>query len=164
MAFVIDADVLSTFAKIKRLDILAKVFGKSELLICPAVVSDLEHSKSQLVREVAASRLFNRIALSKQENNLVEKIYLRKNLGMGETECIAVCKIRSAILITNDRKAIELAEVLGVDIIDLETILYSLKDLVDKNQLKQIIADIESKDRVIIVNKDKILKYNKNVS
>lgn len=164
MAFVIDADVLSTFAKIKRLDLLPKVFGKSELLICPAVLSDLEHSKSQLVRDVATSKLFSHVALSNQERNLVEKIYSRKNLGMGETECIVVCKARNAVLVTNDRKAIELAEELGVNVVDLETILYSLKDLVDKNQLRQIIADIESKDRVIIINKDKILKYNKNVS
>lgn len=84
-------------------------------------------------------------------------------MGIGETECIAVCKARNAVLVTNDRKAIELAEELGVTVVDLETILYSLKDLVDKNQLRQIIADIESKDRVIIVNKDKILEYNKNV-
>ena len=161
MAFVIDADVLSTFAKIKRLNLLAKAFGKSELLICPAVLSDLEHSKSQLVREVAASKLFNHVSLSKQEDNLIEKIYSRKNLGMGETECIAVCKARDVVLVTNDRKAIDLAEELGVNIVDLETILYSLKDLTDKNQLRQIIADIESKDKVIIVNKDKIFEMTK---
>lgn len=158
MAFVIDADVLSTFAKIKRLELLAKVCGKSELLICPAVLSDLERSKSELVREVAASKQFSHISLIEQEKNLIEKVYSRKNLGMGETECIAVCKTRNSILVTNDRKAIGLAEQLGITIIDLETILYSLKDLVDKNQLRQIIADIESKDRVIIINKGKILK------
>lgn len=164
MAFVIDADVLSMFAKIKRLELLPKVFGKSAILICPAVLSDLEHSKSQLVRDVAASKLFDHITLSKQESALVKKIYSRKNLGIGETECIAVCKTRNAILVTNDRKVIELAEELGINVVDLETIVYSLKDLIDRNQLKQIIADIGSKDRVIIVNKDKILTYNKNVS
>lgn len=78
MAFVIDADVLSTFAKIKRLELLPKVFGKSELLICPAVLSDMKHSKSQLVKEIAASKLFNHIALSKQENNLVKKFIREK--------------------------------------------------------------------------------------
>lgn len=158
MVFVIDADVLSTFAKIKRLELLPIVFGKSELLICPAVLSDLGHSKSELVRDIITSKQFNHVVLSKQENNLVEKIYSRKNLGIGEIECISVCKTRNAVLVTNDRKAIELAEELGVNVIDLETILYSLKDLIDKNQLKQIIADIESKDRVVIVNKDKILE------
>lgn len=158
MAFAIDADVLSTFAKIKRLDLLAKVFGKSELLICPAVLSDFGRSKSKLVRDVAESKLFSHVNLSNQERNLAEKIYSRKNLGMGETECIALCKTGNAIFVTNDSKAAELAEKLGVNVVDLEAILYSLKDLMDKNQLKQIITDIESKDKVIVVNKGKILK------
>lgn len=158
MAFVIDADVLSTFAKIKRLELLPKVFGKSELLICPAVLSDLERSKSQLVSDIAISKLFSHVNLNNQEHNLVERIHSRKNLGIGETECIALCKARNAVFVTNDRKAIELAEELGVNVVDLETVLYSLKDLTDKHQLRQIIADIESKDRVMIVNKDKILR------
>ena len=158
MAFAIDADVLSTFAKVKRLDLLAKLFGKSELLICHAVLSDLKRSKSDLVRDVAASNLFHHASLSRQEQQLLEKIYSSMNLGLGESECIALCKTKNAVFVTNDRKAGEMAEQIGVSVIDLETILYSLKDLMDKNQLKQLVTDIESKDRVIIVNKDKILK------
>ena len=157
MAFAIDADVLSTFAKVKRLDLLAKVFGKSELLICPAVLSDLKRSKSDLVRDVAASNLFHHASLSRQEQQLLEKIYSSMILGLGESECIALCKTRNDVFVTNDRKAGEMAEQIGVSVVDLETILYSLKDLLDKNQLKQLITNIESKGRVIIVNKDKIL-------
>lgn len=158
MAFVIDADVLSTFAKIKRLELLADSLGKSQILICPAVLSDLENSKSQLVKDVATSKLFKHVNLSNQELELAEKIYSRRSLGMGETESIALCNMRNITFITNDSKAIDVSEKLGIDVIDLETILYSLRKLLDKNRLKQIIADIESKDRVLITNKDKILE------
>mgnify|MGYP001612467139 CR=1 FL=1 len=50
MEFVFDADVLSTFAKIKKLDILGSVFGRNKLLITQAVSSDLKRSKSPLVK------------------------------------------------------------------------------------------------------------------
>ena len=158
MAFVFDADVLSTFAKIKKLSLLKRLFGKSYLLIPPAVISDLARSKLPLVKDVLASKIFQHPKLSLQESNLVKNIYYQKNLGRGEVECIAICKMRNFTLVTNDNKAIQLAENLNINVVDLETILYSLKELVNQNQLKQIINDIETKDKVIIINKQEILK------
>lgn len=156
MPSIIDADVLSTFAKIKRLDLLAKAFGDDEILICPAVISELKQSKSEEVRDTTASNLFSQASLTKKENNLANN--LRKKLGTGEAESIALCKIRKAVFVSNDNQAIISAEKLGIEIVDLETILYFLKDLLGKNQLKQIINAIESKDKVIVVNKEEILK------
>ena len=69
-----------------------------------------------------------------------------------------MCKIRNATIVTNDSKAIQFAEKLNINLVDLETILCSLKDLISKEQLEQIINDIEAKDRVIVVNKKEILK------
>jgi len=92
MGFVFDADLLSTFAKIEKLDILAKTFGNKDLIIPPAVASDLQRSKSILVKNVLKSKLFQQANLSNQEKELVNKISERKHLGMGEIECIAVCK------------------------------------------------------------------------
>lgn len=158
MAFVFDADVLSTFAKIKKLNLLKRLFGKSQLLIPPAVLSDLARSKSPLVKAVIESKLFQHATLGRQESGLAKGIDSKKNLGRGEIECIAICKVRNFIFVTNDNKAIELAEAININTIDLETILYSLKNLVNKNQLKQIIYDIETKDKVVIINKKEILK------
>lgn len=158
MVFVFDADVSSTFAKIDRFGLLEKLMGKGNLAITPAVASDLKRSKSALVKDVLNSKVFQQLVLTKKEIDLAKKISERKNLGTGEIECVALCKIRGAVLVTNDNKAIRLAEELGIDVVDLETILYSLIDLIDRQQLKQIIDDIEAKDKVIIVNKDKIIK------
>lgn len=49
MAFVFDADVSSTFAKIDKLGLLEKLFGKGNIAIPPAIVSDLKRSKSALI-------------------------------------------------------------------------------------------------------------------
>ena len=158
MGFVFDADLLSTFAKIGRLDLLAKTFGNKDLFIPPAVASDLMRSKSILVKDILKSKLFQQTSLSHQEKELIKKISERKNLGMGEIECLAVCKERKMVVVTNDNKAIDVAEKLDIDVVDLESLLYSMKDFMKINELKQIIEDIEAKDRVVIVNKDRILK------
>jgi len=158
VVFVFDADVSSTFAKIDRFGLLEKLLGKGNLVIPPAVVSDLKRSKSALVKDILKSKVFQHVNLTKKEIDLAKKISERKNLGTGEIECIALCKIRGAVLVTNDNKAIRLAEELSIDVVDLESILYSLKDLIDSQQLKEIIMDIEAKDKVVIANKDRILK------
>lgn len=158
MEFAFDADIISTFAKIEKLELLKKVFGRSNLIITPAVSSDLQRSKSALVRDASKSKVFQLTNLNKQEFDLAKNIHAQRKLGMGESETIALCKEINATFVTNDNKAISFAEKLNVNVVDLETILYSLKELIDKNQLKQIINDIESKDKVVVVNKEEILK------
>ena len=56
MGFVFDADLLSTFAKIERLEILTKIFDSKDFLIPPAVASDLRRSKSILVQDILKSK------------------------------------------------------------------------------------------------------------
>ena len=63
MAIVFDSDILSTFAKIGKLSILKKIFGNAELLIIPAVISELKSSKSMLWSEPLNSKIF------KQQNS-----------------------------------------------------------------------------------------------
>ena len=77
---------------------------------------------------------------------------------MGEIQCIAICKERKMIIVTNDSKAIDLAEKLGIGAVDLEAILYSMRDWIGTKELKQLIKEIETKDRVVVLNKDKILE------
>ena len=158
MEFAFDADIISTFAKIEKLELLKKVFSKSSLIITPAVSSDLQRSKSSLVKDALKSKLFQLENLNKQESVLANNIHAQRKLGMGESETIALCKERNAAFVTNDNKAISFAEKINVNIIDLETILHSLKELISKDQIRQIINDIESKDKVVVVNKEEILK------
>lgn len=157
ISFVFDADILSTFAKIEKISLLEEIFGKNKLLMPSAVVDDLRSSRSKIVREAVNSRILKYISLNKEEKIICRKINDKNRLGKGETECIAACISRKAYFVSNDKKAIKVAEKSGVDIIDLETILFSLKKILRDTELKKIIDDIESKDKVVIVNKEKIL-------
>lgn len=156
--FVFDTDILSTFAKIDRLELLQKVFGDNKLLIPNAVVKDLKNAKLNTISEVTDLTILKNINLNKEEKQYCEKINYHRVLGRGETECIAVCKLRNGCFVSNDKKAIKTAEELNIRVLDLETILFSLKEILNKEELKIVLNDIESKDKVIIVNKDKILK------
>ena len=61
------------------------------------------------------------------------------------------------VLVSNDKKAISIAEQLGITVIDLETILFYLKEILSKQELSKIMSMIEEKDKVIIRKKDQLL-------
>ena len=161
MTFIFDADLLSTFAKIERLEFLPKIFGERNLLFPPSIKADLNRSKDLMVKDISNSGILKETKLDKQELNLSLRIHERANLGIGESECISICKFRNAVFVTNDKKAIQFAENLDIETIDLETILFALREIIGKQQLIELIQDIETKDKVIVVRKKEILEENK---
>ncbi|MBS3128904.1 hypothetical protein J4410_07215 [Candidatus Woesearchaeota archaeon] len=155
-SFIFDADILSTFAKIENIVLLKKVF-RDELLIPPAVIDDLERSKLQSLKNIKNSSSFKHIFLTQEEQDLVQRLQKKKLLGKGELECIALAHKRMIVLVSNDKKAISIAEQLGITVIDLETILFYLKEILSKQELSKIMSMIEEKDKVIIRKKDQLL-------
>ena len=160
MKFVFDADILSTFAKINKINLLKDIFGNN-LLIPLAVEKDLKLAKAKFIKSIPKSNFFTIIKPSNKEINLANKITKLKTLGNGEIECISICKNRNYCFVSNDKKAIKFAENLDISIVDLETILCYLAETLNKDKLIQIISDIETKDKVIIVNKNKIISSSK---
>lgn len=162
MTIVFDTNVLSTFIKINRLDLLKIVFGKQEFLIPQSVYTELSASKeygSIFIGTVSKSGLFGKISLSKEENELVIKLREYKILGEGEIEALAVSKIRGVVLVTNDIKAKSVAESFGVKVVDLLDILrFCLKSRFTKYDIEKIIEEIETKDNIIIKNKELIFR------
>lgn len=158
MIFVFDEDVLSTFSKIKRFDLIPLIFGQSLLLISQAVKKDLENSKSPLFEPITESGFFKETSLTKEEKALCEKIYSEKSLGLGEVECIAICIKRKAYFVSNDSRAVKYAENLDISTINLETMLCMLKGQITSQELKDIIEEIETKDKVRIVNISRLLR------
>ena len=104
MDVVIDTDVISTFAKINKLELLQRLFSKSEILLTPSVSKEIKNGmqlgiiKSQRVR-------FSAIKLDLSEKRLVREIRAGKKLGLADAECISIAKYRTCLLITNDRQA-----------------------------------------------------------
>ncbi|MBI2135531.1 hypothetical protein HYU06_00495 [Candidatus Woesearchaeota archaeon] len=154
MGLIFDTDILSTFAKINRLYLFSELFRGNELLIPNSVVQDLKGSKINLADVVLNSNIFKVCEISKDESILVEEINSQKNLGRGEVECIAICKSRNCLFVSNDYRAKKCAEAFNIEVFDLESILSMLKEILTDEELNDIIKLIESKDKVKIRNKE----------
>ena len=83
-----------------------------------------------------------------------------EKLGAGEIECIALCKEHAMTFVTNDEKVKSAAQTLGIDVVDLNVILWYLKEerIVSKEELRKIINDIEVKDNTVLIGKESLLR------
>lgn len=85
------------------------------------------------------------------------------NLHFGEIEAIVLALRENAILLSNDsqvKKEIQRLS-LGVEVFNLEDVISTLIDvgeLTSENDIKQLIEEIENKDRVLIRNKTYLLQ------
>ncbi|MBS3139140.1 hypothetical protein J4207_05535 [Candidatus Woesearchaeota archaeon] len=156
MSFVFDADIISVFAKIDRLELLSIVFGKN--LFMPEVVyHDLLRAQRAGYDYVSgALQVIKVMKADKSYASLIES----KKLGAGEIECIALCKEHAMTFVTNDEKVKSAAQTLGIDVVDLNVILWYLKEerIVSKEELRKIINDIEVKDNTVLIGKESLLR------
>lgn len=108
-SLVFDTDVLSTFGKIKRLDLLEKLFPDADFSIPTSVNNELFKAKDcgyEFVDHITDSRIFEVTLLRQEELGFLEKLRdERRKLGPGELECISICKHRDSVLVTNDTAA-----------------------------------------------------------
>ncbi|MGH7909268.1 MAG: PIN domain-containing protein [Thermodesulfobacteriota bacterium] len=159
MDVVIDTDVLSTFAKINRLELLERLFSQSKILLTPNVSKEIK--KGIQLGIIRSQRIkFSRIKLDLSEKKVVKEIRADRKLGLGDAECIAVAKYRNCLLITNDRQAEIKADSLSVSHINLPLVLRELwkNRIISKQHVVELIKEIEIKDRIVIKNKELILK------
>ncbi len=156
MSIVFDTNILSTFAKINKLELLVKLFNKQELLIPESVFRELQDSKQEFTQIILDNKNFKRINSTREEKNLL--LIIKTSLGVGEKECLTICKNRNHVFITNDEIAIKEAEKQEIEWLNLEIILTALKqeNIINEQELNEIIKEIETKDRVKIRNKDKL--------
>ncbi len=89
--------------------------------------------------------------------NLLERV---NNLHEGECQLIILCRSRDGILLTNDAPVKRYCDGNNINYLDLEEILRSLKrrKVLQYNELKNLITDIEEKDWTIIRSKEDTLE------
>ena len=87
-------------------------------------------------------------------------LQLPKYFGKGELDSIAICTRRNYILLSNERKVIKFCEENEIDHFDLNGILSALWrfDIVSKEDVVQLIKEMEEKDNLKIVSKEEIFK------
>lgn len=162
MVVVFDTDVISTFGKIKRLDLLQKLFPRDEFFIPSSVYDELINAQElgyEFAKYVIESELFKALTLSDEERDFVDKLQRRKSLGSGEKEAIALCKYRKYALITNDDDAKDICDKNSMEFFDLSMLLKTLwkSEIMSKEKVAKLIDEIETQDKVKIKDKERII-------
>ncbi len=160
MDVVIDTDILSVFAKIKKTELLQRLFTRTSVLLTPQVYTELKRGEKLGIIKLSLPARFSRIKLEHAEKRLLKEIFDRRKLGLADSECIAVSYNRKSLLVTNDEDVKKEADKLFVQYIDLTGILRMLwkGNIMSKDHVRNLIDEIEKKDKIVIEDRDIIFK------
>jgi predicted nucleic acid-binding protein len=151
MRFVVDTDILSTFARIRRLDILKNI---SDGIVIPQAV------KAELARGRIDVRYLDPdfVVLTKDELKYLKKT--DHSLGLGERECFVIARNRRIPLASNETIVHRLCRRDGVDYLTLPRILRFaiIEDVITRQEAKKLINAIEKEEHTVIKNKNEIFK------
>lgn len=140
---IIDADILSTFAKANSLELLGALLGLDSIAMTPAIRDEISvplqygyEFPEKVLNYVPVVRLTEK---AWEEHERLVKTGLP--LGKGELEAMAFCKAEGAIFATNDSVARAFAKQMGVKVLSLQAILRGLwvNGLLDKAEVRKLL-------------------------
>lgn len=159
MAAIADTDILSTFGKVGRIDLLLDLF--QPLYVAPAVSQELLRAERMGFAWVARIRqAVEELPLTDSEREDTERLFdLYPQLGSGEIESFVLAQTHRLLCLTNDRQAKTVARILNLSYLDLEDLLRALKTegILTTEALAVLMAHIEDKDHTRIKAKEQIL-------
>ncbi|MCW3138523.1 MAG: hypothetical protein N2V76_08970 [Methanophagales archaeon] len=163
---VVDTCVLSSLAKIDRLDLLRKSF--ENIIAAPSVVNEIERvGEAKFVRKIKESLYFEEVGevkfifvvpLSQKELQYAHKLKTEYGLSITDSECIAIAKMRREILLSDDKYLGKIAIREGVEhVYDLLTFLEAciVKRIIQKAELIEIISLLKIRDSYEFSKDDK---------
>lgn len=164
---VADTNLLSTFARIHRLELLFTVAETDALHLPPAVIKELKIGLNKgldflrpIIDGLAGRAGFHSIALTPDERSAADR--LPGSLNAGERESIAVCSMRAdSKLLTNDKRAHNYCRDNRIASLDLKLILRRLWQAghCTKEEVRVLMDEIEkSEPGMVIKGKDEILR------
>ena len=152
----------SVFAKIKRLELLKRLFSKHRIVITPEIYEELATSLDYgYTFPLDIFRYFEVLYPSEEENEEYQRLLIEKRrLGKGELEAISICKHRGYVFSSIDGAALKFAEDDGVETIWLHSILRSIWEsgLQSKDEVQNIITEIEKEDNTRIKDVEAIFR------
>jgi predicted nucleic acid-binding protein len=160
MDAVIDTDILSTFIKIGKLDLLQKLFVKSTIFLTPRVYRELKTGEKLGIIRFSPRGKFSRIKLELAEKRGARETRARSKLSTADSECVAVSHHRRCLFVTNDHDGEKEADSLSIEHINLPGILrlFWKSNIMSKAELNKMIIEIEKKDNVVIRNREEIFR------
>ena len=160
----LDTNIISTFSKIGKLELLYDVFNADVLYVSPNVYDELLIAKDKGYAFVNhAIHLFQKkklmlISLTSKEKEKADR--LPSSFSKGERDSIAICRERNGIIVTNEKKVANYCKRQGIKYFDLRDVLKALYILMNfsKNEVNKLMNEIEEKDNIIIKDKEEIFK------
>ncbi len=162
MDIVLDCDIVSTLAKIDKIDLLSEVFKDRRIVIPNAVYVEL--LEAERMGFTFTEKIFNSqieiTTMIGSELDEFKNIVKNTKIHHGEAEGMVIARNRKGVFLTNDRVAVKFCEQNDIAVLDLKDILKitARKRIVDENEMIKIMKDIEVKDNTVIVEGDEILK------
>jgi len=158
----VDTDIASAFAKIKRLDLLLRLFSNHSIFITPRIFEELSVSLDYgYTFPLDVFESFDILYPSEEESKSYKEMLIgNKSLGKGELEAITVCKSRGYVFTSMDFAALQFAVSMNIDVLDLQSILRALwrSGIKSKDEVKMIIREIEEKDNTSIRDAQSIIE------
>jgi len=147
---IIDADILSMFAKVDAIDVLCEFLGKGRVEMTPAIRDEisvpLQYGYSFPEKVLSKIPVIPLTGKAWQEH---ERLWaIGSSLGKGELEAIAFCSAEGALFATNDSAARRFAQDQGVQVISLQAILRGLwlSGTRSKGEVKELLERIKKAD------------------
>ena len=158
-AVVADTDILSTFGKVDRFDLLRQLF--QPIYLAPAVYRELLQAERMGFLWVdRIMSVVEMLPLTTDETQEVERLIRQHpQLGSGEVESFVLAQTHHLICLTNDRQAKAVANQFSLSYLDLEEILraFKTKAILATEALSTLIDQIEQEERTRIKAKENIL-------
>ncbi|MDZ7289408.1 MAG: hypothetical protein ONB44_11110 [candidate division KSB1 bacterium] len=164
---VADTSILSTFARIQRVELLFAVAETDSLYLAPAVIKELKGGLQKslnflqpIIHDLAGGTRFYAVDLTPDEKSLTNT--LPSSLNAGERESIALCLKRiGSKLLTNDKRAHNYCKANHIPSLDLKLVLRQLwkSNHCTKEEVCSLMEEIEKNEPgMFIKGKDEILR------
>lgn len=158
----LDTNIISTFSKIGKFELLYDVFNKEILYLSPNVFEELKRAKDKGYSFV--DRIFELILkkklqiISLNQTEMLKTIKIPNSLAAGEKDSIVLCKERDGIFVTNEKKVINYCKKEQINYFDLRDILKAMHEFMNypKEKIISLIDEIERRDNIVIKGKEEI--------
>lgn len=162
MIILLDTNIISTFSKIRKLELLYDVFNANVFYISPNVHNEIMMAKEKgyvfvtHIVDLLQKKKIISLALTSEEEIKASNIPL--SFSKGERDSLIICKERNGIFVTNERKVINYCKKYGIIYFDLRDVLKALYIFMkfSRNEVSKLIKEIEEKDNIIIKYKKEI--------
>ncbi len=142
MRLVADTDFLSALHKIERIGLIYEVFGVDRIHVTQAVIDEL--AKAPFFYDfIRKTEKIERVVVDEVPSHIKSAMF-----GKGETDSISYALKTKSIFLSNDKKAGEFAEDLGVMVLDIVSFLLVCREIgvLGLNDIEHIIELLKQRD------------------